>query len=248
MINERLKSISPLSITPDHPHSDINALSSSFVEEHLLLHNNHRFHYHESADSLKHEIDNFLQLPASGSPPCTLSLSAASRCMTPLCTTTTPKDREHSRLYTNKPLRYHPYSTFLPSCHIPQSSYLSEKLCYSQSTQDNYRQNLQLKNESPLSFEKSSDMTLQHPQAHYSSHRQGEQVYQQEQDEPEDLSLKTSLSKKDESDRVKSESDLARSEVEDAPRDSPQSCSSDSAYCSDRADYGKDSSVEELHD
>lgn len=143
---------------------------------------------------------------------------------------------------------YQPYprqSKHYTHSHSSHCGYFPENQHPYQSSIDYSKRNTE-KHSNPLSVGHQYAINTADASHDYASASVKEEMNEQEQKEPEDLSMKKHHSR----DFIYIASDFNLSQgshVKDTPRDSPQSCSSDSAYGSDRADFGKDSPVENLH-
>uniref|UniRef100_A0A0B7AZM5 ETS domain-containing protein n=1 Tax=Arion vulgaris TaxID=1028688 RepID=A0A0B7AZM5_9EUPU len=204
----------------------------------LVTHNNHLIPHHKLDQDFTQEAD----IISRAISPSTLSIPTAFRSIEShmRSATTVPSDNKHQIFHG----KYHPYSYPMHYNHKPpMQPYAYEQLRsnhlpvhYNKGTLQHNHINIFPPDTDPRSQIVNDPYSIRHSVKH------------EEQDEPEDLSLKPCL-KKESVNASTSDPDHSHGlGLIDTHRDSPRSNSSDSAYGSDQADFGKDISVENLHE
>ncbi|BFZ04169.1 hypothetical protein BsWGS_07209 [Bradybaena similaris] len=196
--------------------------------------------------------DRDMYFSPSASP---LRLANSPRQMAPLLfTAKNHNDTVHGFLNSNDSFQHHHLNTYSRSFNhtSAHSSYTRDQFRPNQTSPERYRNpqpNPHTDHPAAI-FSYPPDVSVHCAQDPFQiKHALKRESYDQDQEVPEDLSMKQIMEQDGLGKKVKSESDLLLvSKLKDVNRDSPQSCSADSAYGSDRAEFGKDASNDELHE
>lgn len=197
--------------------------------------------------------DRDMYFSPSASP---LRLANSPRHMAPLrfSTAKSHNDTVHGFLNSNDSFQNHHLTTYSRSFNhtSAHSSYTRDQFRSNQTSPERYRkpQHNPHTDHPAAIFSYPPDVSVHCAQDPFQiKHTLKRGSYDHDQEEPEDLSMKQIKEQDGLGKKVKSESDLLLlSKLKDVNRDSPQSCSADSAYGSDRAEFGKDASNDELHE